>query len=302
MRTVVVTPAPPRSRAPARRGAGAFVRALARACGRDPAATIGVVFTAAVVVAAVAGPALLTRDPIAVAMGQRLQPPGAMFPLGTDELGRDILTRIVHGARSSVLTAILVIFSAAAFGAIVGGIAGYAGGAIDNVAMRTVDLLMAFPYLILAMIIAFALGPGLTSTAIALAIVWWPSYARLVRGLVLVLRQHLFVEAARAMGARTSRVLGLHILPHCWPALIVRITTDLGFAIIAGASLSFIGLGPQPPDPDWGAMISNARHYVMAAWWYGLFPGLALFVAVMGFSLLGDALHDVGEPRLGGRG
>jgi peptide/nickel transport system permease protein len=277
------------------------MRRVARLVGRDAAAILGVAFTGLILVTALIGPYLMTRDPVAVAMGQRLRPPDAANWLGTDELGRDILTRIVHGARMSVLTALGIIVSAAAIGSAVGGVAGYTGGATDAVAMRLVDLLMAFPYLILAMVIAFALGPGLVSTAIALAAVWWPSYARLVRGLVLVLRHHLFVEAARALGASTSRIIGLHILPHCLPALTVRVTMDLGFAIIAGASLSFIGLGPQPPSPDWGAMISNARHYVTSAWWYGLFPGLALFVAVMGFALLGDALHDAREPRLRGR-
>jgi peptide/nickel transport system permease protein len=297
----IVTPAlRPRSRAP--HGLGAFVQRLVRTCRRDLAATIGVLFTALVVLTAVIGPTIAVRDPVAVAMAQRLHPPGGAFPLGTDELGRDMLTRIVHGARMSVILAVVVILGAAAVGATVGGIAGFAGGLLDTAAMRVVDLLMAFPYLILAMVIAFAMGPGLISTIVALAVVWWPSYARLVRGLVLVLRQHLFVEAARALGASTSRILRLHILPHCLPALIVRITTDLGFAIIAGASLSFIGLGPQPPAPDWGAMIANARFYVMTAWWLGLFPGLALFIAVMGFALLGDALHDIGDPQLRTRG
>jgi peptide/nickel transport system permease protein len=301
MSRALVTPAV-RARSHSPQGLAAFVQGLLRACRQDAAATIGVVFTAAILFTAVAGPVLSSRDPVAVAMGERLRPPSRTFPLGTDELGRDILTRIVHGARISVILALVVILSAAAIGSIVGGIAGFAGGFLDSAAMRVVDLLMAFPYLILAMVIAFALGPGSVSTMIALAVVWWPSYARLVRGLVLVLRQHLFVEAARALGASTSRTLRLHILPHCLPALIVRITTDLGFAIIAGASLSFIGLGPQPPSPDWGAMIANARFYVTAAWWLGLFPGLALFVAVMGFALLGDALHDVGDPRLRMRG
>jgi peptide/nickel transport system permease protein len=301
MSRVIVTPAVrPRTNAP--HGTAAFVRGLLRACRQDAAATIGVLFTSVVVLTAIIGPVVATRDPIAVAMAERLRAPSRAFPLGTDELGRDVLTRIVHGARMSVILAVVVILGAAAIGSIVGGIAGFAGGFMDAAAMRVVDLLMAFPYLILAMVIAFALGPGLVSTMIALAVVWWPSYARLVRGLVLVLRQHLFVEAARALGASTSRTLRLHILPHCLPALIVRITTDLGFAIIAGASLSFIGLGPQPPSPDWGAMIANARFYVTAAWWLGLFPGLALFIAVMGFALLGDALHDVGDPRLRMRG
>ncbi|MBM3451233.1 MAG: ABC transporter permease, partial [Armatimonadetes bacterium] len=232
----------------------------------------------------------------------RLHPPGVTFLLGTDELGRDVFSRILHGARTSVLIALAIIGSAVLVGSTLGGIAGYFGGRTESMVMRVVDLLMAFPYLILAMAIAFALGPGAVSTALALAAVWWPSYARLVRGQVLSLRQNLYVEAARALGAPNARIVALHILPHCLPALGVRITSDLGAAIIASASLSFIGLGPQPPSPDWGAMISGARFYISTAWWYGLFPGIALFITVMAFALVGDALQDALDPRLRGRG
>jgi peptide/nickel transport system permease protein len=291
--------APDRMRPPVR---PSVVKRVWRVCRRDGAAALGLALVGVVILMAALGPALAPHSPIAVVPANRLQPPGATFPLGTDELGRDVFSRILHGARTSVLLALAIIASATAVGSLLGGVAGYFGGRVESVIMRVVDLMMAFPYLILAMAIAFALGPGAVSTAVALAAVWWPSYARLVRGMVLSLRQNLYVEAARALGARNGRVVTLHILPHCLPVLGVRITSDLGSAIIAAASLSFIGLGPQPPSPDWGAMISGARFYVSTAWWYGLFPGVALFITVMAFALVGDALQDALDPRLRGRG
>lgn len=250
---------------------------------------------------AAVGPLAAPYDPVKIDMTRQLLPPSRAHWFGTDEAGRDLFTRMAHGARYSLGAAAVIIGLATAAGFAVGGISGYLGGWIDDILMRLVDLIMAFPLLILAMAIAIVLGPGLQSSVIALAVAWWPSYARLVRGMVLTIKERLHVESARAVGAPLWLILARHILPHTVPAVSARVATDLGFAIIVSSGLSFIGLGAQQPLPEWGSMIATSRLFFLTAWWYGLFPGLAIFATVLGVSLVGDALQDALDPTQRGR-
>ncbi len=267
---------------------------------RDIAAGTGTLLTLFMMLFMLIGPLLNDYDPVKVNMAERLLPPGAEHWLGTDELGRDIWARLTEGAKYSLGSGFLIIASALAAGVIIGGFAGLAGGRIDEIVMRVCDVFMAFPQLLLAMIIAFSLGAGLQSTIIALALSWWPAYARMTRGLVLLAREQLYVEAAVAAGASLPYVLFRSVLPNALPVLFAQATMDIGSAIIVGSGLSFIGLGAQQPTPEWGAMIAASRQYVFEGWWYGLSSGLAIFISSLGFSLLGDALQDALDPR--GRG
>ena len=257
---------------------------------------VGIVF--GLVVVAVAAPVLAPYDPLSLNLKERLSPPSRLHPLGTDEVGRDILSRILHGGRVSLAMGLGIIVSATLVGIMVGLVAGYYGGVVDGMLMRLADMFMAFPYLLLAMLIAVAIGRGPTSAVIALAAAWWPSYARLVRGLVLSKKQELFVVAARAVGASNLRIAFRHVLPQCWQAVTVKVTVDIGMAMIAASSLSFIGLGSQPPVPDWGLMMATARNYALGAWWYSLSPGVALFLAATGFNLLNDIVQKRLNPEL----
>jgi peptide/nickel transport system permease protein len=218
----------------------------------------------------------------AVNLGQRLLPPSFAHPFGTDEMGADILSRIIVGARTSLW---------------IGIIAGYRGGFVRAAIMRLTDLFLSVPGLALALTIVAALGPGITNCVIALAIVWWPGYVRLVESKTLSVKEELYVESARALGASTSWILWRHVLPNCMTPIIVKASMDMGMAILSAASLGFIGLGAKPPLPEWGAMISVARTYMPDWWWYSAFPGLAIFLTVLGFNLLGDGLRDILDPR-----
>jgi peptide/nickel transport system permease protein len=222
-------------------------------------------------------------------------------PMGTDELGRDVLSRIMTGTRVSVQVALIVLGFAVTFGTIIGLIAGYWGGWVDEVLMRLTDMFLAFPALILAVAIAASLGRNLRNTMIALATVFWPWYARLVRAQVLSIKEREFVQAAHSIGMPRSRIMFRHILPNAASVIIIQLTLDVGFAILATSSLSFIGLGAQPPSPEWGTMMSTARNYFRDAWWYMAFPGLALTLTVLAFNLLGDGLQDALDPRSGRR-
>lgn len=233
---------------------------------------------------------LATHDPLQLAMDRRLQPPSAAYWLGTDEGGRDLYSRLVYGARYSVGMSLAIVLSAAGIGSVYGVVAGYFGGWTDTVLMRLVDIFLAFPYLILAMAIASALGRGVASTVIALAVVWWPSFARMVRGQVLSVKEDQYVEAARAIGAPEHVILFRHILPQCMTAIGARITLDLGYAILALTGLSFLGLGVQNPTQEWGLMVANSRMFVFRAWWYAVMPGVAIFLTVLLFTALGDAV------------
>ncbi len=243
-------------------------------------------------------PVIAPYDPLAQELGSRLRPPSPEHWLGTDSLGRDIASRILYGAQISLVIGAVVVASAGVFGTIVGLVAGYAGGLVDEALMRLTEVFLAFPALILAMAIAGALGPSLTNAIIAIAAVTWAVYARLTRGQILSLRRREFVEAARAMGASWVRILWRHLLPNVLAPLMIQASFDLGSAIIAAAGLSFIGFGAQPPTPEWGVMISEGRNYISTQPWLSLFPGLAILLAVGSFNLLGDGLRDAFDPRL----
>jgi peptide/nickel transport system permease protein len=243
-------------------------------------------------------PGAFTRaDPYELSGELRFQPPSRAHWLGTDEVGRDLYSRIVHGTQISLRAAVVVVALASIVGAVLGGIAAFFSRAVDEIVMRVVDILIGFPPLIMAMALVAALGPGLENSSLALAVIWWPQYARLTRGLVLGARENLYVEAAIATGVGRWRILFHHILPSCWGPVLVKCTLDVGYAILLTAALSFIGLGAKPPTPEWGALITTGRHYLLDYWWYATFPGLAIFLAVMGFNLMGDGLRDALDPQ-----
>ena len=247
---------------------------------------------------ALLAPLLAPYDPLLQDLGSRLRPPSSLHWLGTDSLGRDIASRILYGARISLIVGVVVVTAAGIVGTAIGLVAGYAGGLVDEALMRLTEVFLAFPALILAMAIAGALGPSLTNAIIAIAAVTWAVYARLVRGQILSLRQREFVEAARAIGASRTRVILRHLLPNAVAPLMIQASFDLGSSIIAAAGLSFIGFGAQPPTPEWGVMISEGRNYISTQPWLSLFPGLAILLAVGSFNLLGDGLRDAFDPRL----
>jgi peptide/nickel transport system permease protein len=225
-------------------------------------------------------------------MRQALEAPSLAHPFGTDEAGRDVFSRVMHGTRYSLGMAFLIVVTGAIFGTAYGAVAGVVGGRVSEVMMRVVDIFLAFPAFVLAMAVAAAVGRGISSVIIALAIIWWPSYARLIRGMVLGLRENVWVEAAQSLGASRSRIIVRHILPFTTAELNVRFTVDIGYALVAVTSLSFIGLGAQRPTPEWGVLIADGRQYVTSAWWYPIFPGIAIYVSTLVFSLLGDALGE----------
>ncbi len=227
----------------------------------------------------------------------RFRPPSFAHPFGTNELGQDVLSLVLAGTRVSLLAGLAVVVIGALVGTFVGAIAGYAGGWLDDVLMRISDLKLTVPGLIFAMAIAAALGPGMVNMVLAIAAGWWPGYARLVRGEVMAKKEEMFVTAARAIGAGPGRIVFRHILPNVMSPIIVKMSLDMGFAILTVASLGFIGIGVKPPTPEWGALLSVARNYLPDMWWTAIFPGLAIFVAVFGFNLLGDGLRDVFDPR-----
>lgn len=233
----------------------------------------------------------------AIHMSQRLMPPSAEHWFGTDEMGADILSRVIIGARTSLWIGLLITGIAALIGVPLGIIAGYRGGWTRAIIMRLTDLFLSVPGLALALAIVAALGPGITNCVLALSLVWWPGYVRLVEAKTLSVKEELFVESARSIGARTPWILWHHILPNCLSPVIVKVSLDIGMAILAAASLGFIGLGARPPSPEWGAMISIARTYMPDWWWYSVFPGAAIFLTVLGFNLLGDGLRDILDPR-----
>jgi peptide/nickel transport system permease protein len=224
-------------------------------------------------------------------------PPSLEHPFGTDELGRDVLSRVMYGTRPAFIIPLMVVLSAVAIGASLGAIAGFKGGWVDEVIMRTTDLFLAFPSLLLAMAITASLGRGLQNAAIALIISWWPWYARLVRGIAVGLRERPFVEAAQSIGVRDSVIIMRHILPNSISSILVQVTVDMGTVILVAGGLAFLGLGTQPPAADWGLMISTGRTSVLNQWWIALFPAMAIFVLILAFNLLGDVLRDIFDPR-----
>lgn len=259
-------------------------------------AIIGAVVLFVWIVAACLAPLISPYGPNDVDMGKRLLPPSLAHPLGTDTLGRDVISRILHGARLTLFSSLTVIFLGALLGTIIGGVAGYAGRTLGEAMMRLTDLVMCFPPIILALAIAAALGVGTANTIIAMLVVWWPKFARLARSLVLVQLSQEYVEAARVLGYGPLRILLRHIAPNAVGPLVVLMTVDLGSAIITFASLSFLGMGVVPPTAEWGAMVAEGREF-LDQWWIATFPGLAILTVVMAFNFLGDGIRDWLDPR-----
>jgi peptide/nickel transport system permease protein len=265
---------------------------------RQRGAAVGVAILLALVLLALAAPWLAPRDPIRTAPREALQPPGAGFLLGTDNYGRDVASRVLYGARISLAVGLLSVSIAVGLGAPLGLASGFYGGRLDALAMRAMDVLLAFPGILLALAIVSVLTPGLGNVMIAVGLAAVPTYARLMRASALSARELLYVEAARAMGARDLFILARYVLPNVVAPLIVTATLGLGTAILSSAALSFLGLGSQPPTPEWGRMLSEGRDYLREAWWISTFPGLAIMLTVLAMNLLGDGLRDVLDPRL----
>ena len=277
-------------------------RALGRLAGRNRLAVVAALALLAAVAAAVLAQWLPLADPDVVDTPHRLRPPlTAGHALGTDEFGRDLLARLVWGARVSLLAGVASTAAAMLIGVTLGILGGFYTGWIETVIMRLTDILMAFPYVLLAIAIVAGLGPGLRNAMVAIAIVGFPLYTRLVRGVVLSLREREFVEAARALGASDVVILGRHVLPHLLSPVIVAFSLDVGAKILATAGLSFLGLGTQPPTADWGSMLATSRQFVILSPHVVLLPGLAIFVIVLALNLVGDALRDVLDPRAAAR-
>lgn len=263
---------------------------------RNASGIIGLALLILLVAMAALSP-VISGDPLAQDILNKLQSPSSQHFLGTDQLGRDVWARVVHGAAISLRIGFLVVLLSVVIGVIVGLTAGSLGRVWDNVLMRITDIFFAFPSLILAMAIAAALGRDLNNTILAVAAVTWPVYARLVRAQALALREREFVEAARALGTSTPRILWRHILPNTWTPVLVQASFDVGGAILTAAGLSFIGFGAQPPTPEWGAMVSETRDYIREAPWAASAPAIGIMLTVLAFNLLGDALRDVLDPR-----
>jgi peptide/nickel transport system permease protein len=233
--------------------------------------------------------------------GSRLLPPSAEHWLGTDDQGRDILSRIIHGSRLTLFVVVLVAIIAAPIGLLVGTVAGYAGGWTDAILMRITDIFLAFPKLILALAFVAALGPGIENAVIAIAITSWPPYARIARAETMTVRNSDYIKAVQIMGASPARIVIRHIMPLCISSLIVRVTLDMAGIILTAAGLGFLGLGAQPPLPEWGAMIASGRRFILDQWWVAAAPGAAILIVSLGFNLLGDGLRDALDPRSGGQ-
>lgn len=284
----------PSSRAQAR--AVQIARAVRRAA-RNPSTLAGAVIVLALIVAAVLAPVLATHDPVAQDLSARLARPSAAHWLGTDQLGRDLYSRLLYGAQPTLMIVVLVVALSAPFGVAIGLLAGYFGGWTEAVLMRVTDVVMAFPRLILALALVAVLQPGLINAVIAIAITAWPPYARMARAETLSLRQTDFVEAARGLGMPSRKIITGQILPHCLSSAAIRATLDMAGIILTAAGLGFLGLGAQPPLAEWGAMIAAGRDHIFDAWWVAAVPGVAIVLVSLGFNLLGDGLRDVLDPK-----
>lgn len=263
----------------------------------NPMAMLGLAMIVFWSVVAIFAPLIAPFDPLAQNVENRLIGPSAEHPFGTDDLGRDILSRVIYGARISFPIGVFVIIFATVIGSLIGASAGYIGGGYDLIIMRFADITLSFPSIVLAIAIASVLGPSLINALIAMILVWWPAYARLMRGQVLSLKNNEYVTAARVVGASGRRILGVHILPNAFAPILVKASLDAGDAILTVAALSFIGLGAVPPTPEWGAMISLGR-YKFYNWWMTTFPGLAMVTVVLGFNFIGDGVRDATDPHM----
>ena len=261
-------------------------------------AMIGGVIIVLLIVVAVFGSSLSPYDPIEMDFEARLAVPSWQHPFGTDDFGRDVLSRVLDGAAVSLQVGIIAVSISMVVGTLLGAVSGYYGGWLDEIIMRAMDILFAFPAILLAIAILAALGPGIRNAMIAIGIVYTPIFARITRGSVLTVREEVFVKAARSIGSNDRRIIFTHILPNVLAPVIVETTLSLAFAILAEAALSFLGLGTQPPDPSWGRMLSESRGFIQDAPWLGIFPGLAIMLTVMGFNFLGDGLRDALDPKM----
>jgi peptide/nickel transport system permease protein len=265
---------------------------------KEPTTLIGFILLLIFFAIALSANWLSPFDPLDPHIVDSLEPPLSNYLLGTDKLGRDLLSRLMHGAQISVFVGLVVVAGSGTFGTLMGLWAGFRRGWADEILMRVTDIFFAFPSLILAMAIAGALGPSLPNALIAISVVLWPVYARLVRGQVLILREREFVQAAQAIGTSTGRILLRHLLPNVLAPLLVQASFDIGATILTVAGLSFIGFGAQPPTPEWGAMISEGRSYITTQWWLTAVPAAAILLLVASFNLVGDGLRDILDPRL----
>lgn len=273
------------------------VWSIARAFARNPLAMLGAVIIGALVVVAIFAPWLAPYSPVGQDLGARLLPPSAAHWMGTDELGRDILSRIIHGARITLVIVVMVAVISAPLGLLIGAVAGYFGGWVDRVLMALTDVFLSLPKLILALAFVAALGAGLQNAIIAIAVTAWPAYARIARAETLTFRNAEFIAAVRLQGAPHLRVIGLHVMPLCLSSTIIRVTLDMAGIILTAAGLGFLGLGAQPPLPEWGAMISRGRSFILDQWWVATMPGFAIIIVSLGFCFLGDGLRDVLDPK-----
>ena len=263
----------------------------------NPLTLFGCVIVIGLVVSALLAPFIATHDPDAINISARLQPPGWEYFFGTDDVGRDIFSRVIFGARISLAVGILGVLIVFCIGLLVGGLSALLGGWVDTLIMRLLDIMLAVPGLVLAMSLAAALGPNLVNVLLALCIVRSPHYIRLMRSQALSIKNQGYVEMARINGAGRWHILRFHIIPNSLPPVLIQATSDIGGVILAVSALSFIGLGAQPPTAEWGAMVSTGRQYILNHWWYATFPGLAIMLTVLGFNLLGDGLRDVFDPK-----
>ncbi len=270
---------------------------LGMAIAGNPLAIIGAVIVLGLVVIAVLAPLIATHDPIAQALGDRLKPPSRANWMGTDELGRDIWSRVVYGSRITLTIVLLVAVIAAPTGLLIGAVAAYAGGWVDRILMGLTDVFLSMPKLILALAFVAALGPGIENAIVAIAITSWPGYARVARAEALVIRNAEFIAAVELQGASAWRVVFANILPLCVSSMIIRVTLDMAGIILTAAGLGFIGLGAQPPLPEWGAMISRGRSFILDQWWVATMPGFAIVIVSLGFCFLGDGLRDALDPK-----
>lgn len=267
---------------------------------RNRLSVVGLTLVLGLLVVAISAPAWVPYPEDAtgkVNMTQRLKPPGAEHLFGTDEAGRDVFTRTIVATRTSLQVGVIILVVAISIGVTLGAIAGYSGGWVNQVIMRLTDIMLTFPGIFLALAITAALGRGMVNAMLALSVTWWPGYCRLVEAMVLKVREEDYVLGARAIGAGSRWVIWRHILPNLLTPIIVKASMDFGFAVLSIAALGFIGVGVQPPEPDWGSMIAQGRRYIPASWWYSTFPGLFMFITVLGFNLLGDGLRDLLDPN-----